>query len=84
MNWRANPIRNRILVALIKRKGEVIDDDLVRLIQKNDQSITIKSIEKQLLSLEILGIVSISQITKTRKRVKLIRPELLNPDLLQG
>ncbi|MBD3187327.1 hypothetical protein GF325_10890 [Candidatus Bathyarchaeota archaeon] len=81
MSWRANPIRNRILVALLKRKGEIIDDDLTRLIQKNDQSVSSKNVEKELMNLEIAGVVSISQITRTRKRVKLINKETLNPSL---
>ncbi|MHA1999007.1 MAG: hypothetical protein ACTSU9_12860 [Promethearchaeota archaeon] len=57
---------------------------MVRLIQKNDQNVNSKKIEKELMNLEIVGVVSISQITKTRKRVKLINKEYLNPRLLKA
>ncbi|MHA1680147.1 MAG: hypothetical protein ACTSUE_04015 [Promethearchaeota archaeon] len=54
------------------------------MIQKNDQNVNSKKIEKELMNLEIVGVVSISQITKTRKRVKLINKEYLNPRLLKA
>ena len=83
MPWYANPIRNKILVALVKRKGELIDDDLLRLIQKSDQGATALLINKELMNLEIEGVVTISQITKTRKRIKIRNQELLNPELFK-
>nr|MDO8115522.1 hypothetical protein [Candidatus Sigynarchaeota archaeon] len=78
------PLRNKIIVALIKRKGEIIDDDLARLVQRGDDSTTDELLQKELMNLEIQGVVTISQITKTRKRVKLQNTDILNPDLLKG
>ncbi|NMC04797.1 MAG: hypothetical protein GYA24_06280 [Candidatus Lokiarchaeota archaeon] len=40
-------------------------------------------LERELMALEVQGIVNISQITKTRKKVKLINQERLNPDILK-
>lgn len=82
MSWRPNPLRNKIIVALIKRKGEIIDDDLMRMMQKTDPSLMDKTLQKELMYLEINGIVSISQITKTRKRIKLINEDRINPSIL--
>ncbi|MHA1714033.1 MAG: hypothetical protein ACTSXP_00175 [Promethearchaeota archaeon] len=70
IKWRPNPLRNKIVVALLRRKGEISDDELIRLMQKNDQSITPQMIQKELMSLEIEGVLLISQMTKTKKRVK--------------
>ncbi|MHA1371246.1 MAG: hypothetical protein ACTSWN_03490 [Promethearchaeota archaeon] len=82
IKWRPNPLRNKIVVALLRRKGEISDDELIRLMQKNDQSITPQMIQKELMSLEIEGVLLISQMTKTKKRVKLINEDIFNPDLL--
>ncbi len=71
-------------MALIKRKGEIIDDDLARLVARGDDSTTDELLQKELMNLEIQGIVTISQITKTRKRVKLQNTDMLNPELLKG
>lgn len=80
MSWTAVPLKNKIITALIKRKGEVIDDDLARLIQVNEND---EAFQRELMALEIAKIVSIAQITKTRKRVKLINQDRLNPALFK-
>ena len=82
MTWTSNPLKNKIIVALIKRKGEIIDDDLMRLLFKGDSASHQEALKRELMSLEIQGVVNISQITRTRKRIKLVNPERLNPDIL--
>lgn len=83
MSWSASPLRNKIIVALIKRGGEIIDDDLARLVQRGEESISSDTLQRELMCLEIQGVVNISQITKTRKKIKLINQERLNPDLFK-
>ncbi len=83
MSWSASPLRNKILVAIVKRKGEILDDDLARLVQRGDEVVSTEILERELMALEVQGIINVSQITKTRKKVKLINQERLNPDLLK-
>ena len=83
VSWSAAPLRNKILVALVKRGGEIIDDDLARLVQRGDESVSNDFLQRELMCLEIQGVVNISQITKTRKKIKLINQERLNPDILK-
>ena len=82
MSWNSSPLRNKIIIALIKRGGEIIDDDLARLV-KSEEYVSDEVFQKELMALEIQGIVHISQITKTRKRVKLINKDRLNPQLFR-
>ena len=83
MSWSASPLKNKIIVALIKRGGEILDDDLARLVQRGEDIVSDDVMQKELMSLEIQGIVNISQITKTRKKIKLINQDRLNPDLFK-
>ncbi len=83
MSWSASPLRNKIIVALIKRKGEILDDDLARLVQRGEDIISDDVLQRELMNLEIQGVVNISQITKTRKKIKLINQDRLNPDLFK-
>lgn len=83
MSWSAAPLRNKILVAIVKRGGEILDDDLARLVQRGEEAVSTEILERELMALEVQGIVNISQITKTRKKVKLINQERLNPDILK-
>jgi Fe2+ or Zn2+ uptake regulation protein len=83
MSWSATPLRNKIIVALVKRGGEVLDDDLARLVQRGEETVSTEIMDRELMSLEVQGIVNISQITKTRKKIKLINQDRLNPDILR-
>nr|MDO8108966.1 hypothetical protein [Candidatus Sigynarchaeota archaeon] len=83
MSWSASPLRNKIIVALIKRKGEILDDDLARLVQRGEEIVSDDVMQRELMCLEIQGVVNISQITKTRKKIKLINQDRLNPDLFK-
>ncbi len=83
MSWSASPLRNKILVAIVKRKGEILDDDLARLVQRGDEVVSNEILERELISLEVQGIINVSQITKTRKKIKLINQDRLNADLLK-
>ncbi|MEX2684619.1 MAG: hypothetical protein Q6373_023815 [Candidatus Sigynarchaeota archaeon] len=83
MSWSASPLRNKILVAIIKRKGEILDDDLARLISRGDEVVSSEILERELMALEVQGIVTVSQITKTRKKIKLINQDRLNADLFK-
>nr|MDO8083235.1 hypothetical protein [Candidatus Sigynarchaeum springense] len=83
MSWSASPLRNKILVAVVKRKGEILDDDLARLIQRRDEAISNEVLERELISLEVQGIINVSQITKTRKKIKLVNQDRLNSDLFK-
>jgi len=71
------------LVAVVKRKGEILDDDLARLIQRRDEAISNEVLERELISLEVQGIINVSQITKTRKKIKLVNQDRLNSDLFK-
>jgi hypothetical protein len=82
MSWSATPLRNKIIVARVKRGGEVLDDDLGRLVQRGEEAVSPEIMDRELMSLEVQGIVNISQITKTRKKVKLINQDRLNPEIL--
>ena len=83
MSWSATPLRNKIIVALVKRGGEVLDDDLGRLVQRGEEAVSPEIMDRELMSLEVQGIVNISQITKTRKKIKLINQDRLNPEILK-
>jgi hypothetical protein len=83
MSWSSTPLKNKIIVALIKRGGEILDDDLARLVQRGDEAVSTEILEREMMNLEIQGIVNISQITKTRKKVKLINQDRLNPVLFK-
>ena len=65
------PIRNHILET-IKQKESFTDKELEKLLAKDGTVITESKFNKVLLDLEIMGLISVSWVTKENRRVEAI------------
>ncbi len=65
------PIRNKILEK-IKEKEGLTDKELTKLLAKDDIVLTENEFNKILLDLEILGLISVSWMTKEIKRIEIV------------
>ena len=65
------PIRNQILEK-IKEKEGLTDKELTKLLAKDDIVLTENEFNKILLDLEILGLISVSWMTKEIKRIEIV------------
>jgi transcription initiation factor IIE alpha subunit len=67
----AIPIRNHVLEA-IKQKENFTDKELEKLLAKDGTVITDSEFNKVLLDLEIMGLISVSWVTKENRRIEAI------------
>lgn len=67
----AIPARNRVFDK-IQIAGSIADDELYKALIKDDVDIKESRFNKILLDLEILGLISVSWITKDKKRIEVI------------
>ena len=67
----AIPIRNHILET-IKQKESFTDKELEKILAKDGTVITESEFNKVLLDLEIMGLISVSWVTKENRRVEAI------------
>ncbi len=75
--WNALPLRNVIVSIIQKRHGVILDDELVRILKKQMGSEPSDAeLNRALMQLEINGIVHVSQITKTKRRIEVIEEGL--------
>ena len=65
------PIRNHVLET-IKQKESFTDKELEKLLAKNGTVISESEFNKVLLDLEIMGLISVSWVTKENRRVEAI------------
>ena len=65
------PIRNNIL-EIIKQKESFTDKELEKLLAKNGIVITENKFNKVLLDLEIMGLISVSWVTKDNRRIEAV------------
>jgi len=72
--WNLTPIK--VLILQIVRKHQVLlDSDLERQLQKYVKNLSPTELNKALLQLEIEGLIHVSQITKTKRKIEIITPE---------
>jgi hypothetical protein len=71
--WNALPMTNLVMSILQKRHGVVLDDELIRALKKElGAEPSEAELNGALLQLEINGLVHVSQITKTKRRIEVI------------
>lgn len=67
------PLRNNIIDILKKRRGVILDDELLRALKKElGDEPSEAELNSALMQLEINGLVHVSQITKTKRRIEVI------------
>ncbi|MBD3158608.1 MAG: hypothetical protein GF309_07455 [Candidatus Lokiarchaeota archaeon] len=75
--WTAIPLRNLIVSILRKRHGVILNDELNRAVRKEwGKEPSRSEMNAALMQLEINGIVHVSQITKTKRRIEIIKDGL--------
>jgi transcription initiation factor IIE alpha subunit len=69
------PIRNHVLET-IKQKENFTDKELEKLLAKDGTVITEAEFNKVLLDLEIMGLISVSWVTKENRRIEAITEKI--------
>ncbi len=67
----AIPLKNQVLEK-IKEKGGLTDKELVKILVKNEIIIPDDEFNKILLDLEIMGLITVSWMTKDSKKIDII------------
>jgi Fe2+ or Zn2+ uptake regulation protein len=71
--WSIMPLRNIVIDILKKRRGVILDDELLRALKKELGDVPSEAeLNSALMQLEINGLVHVSQITKTKRRIEVI------------
>lgn len=72
--WNVTPVKNMIINILMKRQGIILDDELKTNLDNENMSVSDTELNDILMALEIEGIIHVSRITKTKRRIELIKP----------
>lgn len=71
--WSVMPLRNIVIEILKKRRGVILDDELRRALKKELGDVPSDAeLNSALMQLEINGLIHVSQITKTKRRIEVI------------
>ncbi len=73
-DWPSIPLTVVILDILEKHKGVLLDNELMNSLTRIYGDVSPNELNKALMKLEIDGIVHVSYITKTRRKIEILRP----------
>ncbi len=65
------PLRN-IIYEKLKQQKNILDVDLLNELKKEDSNVSMRDLNKALMSLEIMGLVSVKWVRKDARRVEVI------------
>ncbi|MCK5630982.1 hypothetical protein KAH85_00320 [Candidatus Bathyarchaeota archaeon] len=71
--WRPHPLRTSLL-EILQRKGAMTDADLYKMV-KESQEIGFAALNKELLRLEVQGLIRVTALTRGKRRVELVERE---------
>lgn len=84
-HWYISPVKNEIMVQLIRARGEMLDVDLYRNLKKTYPDLSRKDLDMELMRLEVKGAIYCQRITKTKRKVSLrYESKVLNPQFNTG
>ncbi len=75
--WKTMPLATAVLMAIQKRQGVLLDDELAKILSMEFGDVSKTEINQILMELEIRGIVHVSYITKSKRRIELIRDNMV-------
>ncbi len=70
-NWNLTPLKNEIIVTLVRHQGELLDTDLLRNLRKSRPELSQRELDRTLMQLEVRGVVYVERIKKTQNKVTL-------------
>ncbi len=70
-SWNLTPLKNEIIVTLVKHQGELLDTDLLRNLRKTRPELSQRELEHTLMQLEVRGVIYVERIKKTQSKITL-------------
>jgi len=71
--WGARPVYTAIIELLEKKKGALTDVELLKALKESYGDLSLSAFHKTLMKLEIEGLIHVSSLPKTKKRIELLR-----------
>ena len=70
--WKTMPLSTAVIIAIDKRQGVLIDDELIKILSNEFGEVSANEINQVLMDLEIRGVIHVQQITKNKRRIEKI------------
>lgn len=81
--WKVHPLKNEIILTLIRHKGEMLDADLLRALQNTYNDINKIVLNNLLFTLEVEMIIEVTRLRKNANRIALRKDAPIDDNLLK-
>ena len=71
--WDSQPLHTTIVELLDKKKGVLTDGELYKDLKASPDELSLRTLNKALMKLEVDGIIRVFELTKNKKRIELIK-----------
>ena len=71
--WDSQPLYTTIVEKLEKKKGVLTDVELYKDLDASPDELSLRTLNKTLMKLEIDGIIRVFELTKNKKRIELVK-----------
>ncbi len=75
--WKTMPLSTAVLMAIEKRQGVLLDDELMNILAQEFGEVSNVEINQVLMNLEIRGIIHVNYITKNKRRIEKIKDNMV-------
>lgn len=72
--WKPHPL-STVIIEILGKKGAITDAELYKLVKEIRSDLCFSILNKELLRLEIKGLVRVSSLTKAKRRVELTKAQ---------
>lgn len=69
--WKIHPIKNEIILTLMRHKGEMLDTDLLRILQNQYIDINKSILNRILFNLEVQMLINVQRLRKNVNKISL-------------
>ncbi len=71
--WDVQPLHTSIVEILLKKGGASTDTELCTALEKSRGDMNFRELNRELMRLEVDGVIQVSSLTKNKRRVELVK-----------
>jgi Fe2+ or Zn2+ uptake regulation protein len=73
--WDSQPLHTTIVEILEKKQGVLADTELYKALDMAPDELSIRTLNRALMKLEVDGVIRVFELTKNKKRIELVKTQ---------
>ena len=74
-SWKTMPLSLVMMQIIKRREGLILDNELLTLVEQETQRPSVSEFNRELMNLEIRGLIHVTNIKKNQRRISLLKED---------